>query len=285
MRPQKQAAANYPLCCSARLSNARPPKGEGRASGALQTARVRHVEGMTAFAPKTLDALPSRLPIFPLTSALLMPQGQLPLNIFEPRYLAMVNYALAHERLIGMIQPRQPGQPMGEADVFSVGCAGRISAFGETDDGRYHITLTGVCRFAYKNDQTIAEGFRMADVDFAPFAFDLATESSEGATSAVGDESETGADDQRAELMKSLTGYFTLKGYSADWQKLRNTPTLTLVNSLAMILPFEPLEKQALLEAKHLPERASMLTSLMDMASRSQDEESANDDNGPRSYQ
>lgn len=250
---------------------------------------------MTSFAPKTLDALPSRLPIFPLTSALLMPKGQLPLNIFEPRYLAMVDHALATDRLIGMVQPRDPNQPMGEAEVFSVGCAGRISAFSETDDGRYHITLTGVCRFAYKSDETLDGGFRLADVDFSPFGFDLAQKSLEGdedspsklddSQTATPDEKASGAPNDRARLMKSLTSYFTLKGYSADWQKLRNTPTLTLVNSLAMILPFDPLEKQALLEAKMLQERTLMLTSLMDMACQSSDENAAPDETGPRSYQ
>ncbi len=243
---------------------------------------------MTSFAPKTLDALPSHLPIFPLTSALLMPQGQLPLNIFEPRYLAMVDYALAKDRLIGMVQPRDPSVPMGEAEVFSVGCAGRISAFSETDDGRYHITLTGVCRFTYKGDEPLSQGFRLAEVDFGPFALDLPASGQFGTPEAA----TTGADnpdrengDPRPRLMQSLTSYFTHKGYSADWQKLRNTPTLTLVNSLAMILPFDPLEKQALLEAKHLPERVSMLTSLMDMACQSQEDDGETDETSPRSYQ
>jgi Lon protease-like protein len=228
---------------------------------------------MTSFAPKLLSDLPSSLPIFPLSSALLMPKGQLPLNIFEPRYLAMVDHALAHDRLIGMMQPRNPDAPMGEAQVFSVGCAGRISAYSETDDGRYHITLTGVCRFAYQDDITTIGGFRLAQVDFAPYAGDL------------GDAglNEDGQTDNRQRLMDSLTSYFSLKGFGADWQKLRQTPTVTLVNSLAMILPFNALEKQALLEVKALSERTAMLTSLMDMASQGGGD--SDDPQPPRSYQ
>lgn len=230
---------------------------------------------MTFFAPKLLSDLPSSLPIFPLSSALLMPKGQLPLNIFEPRYLAMVDHAMAQDRLIGMMQPRNPNEPMGQAQVFSVGCAGRISAYSETDDGLYHITLTGVCRFAYIDDVTTSKGFRLASVDFGAFANDLSEATADNEAH----------DASRKRLMDSLTSYFDLKGYSADWQKLRQTPIETLVNSLAMILPFDVLEKQALLEAKPLSERATMLTSLMDMANQSGDDTQDGDPLPPRSVQ
>lgn len=197
--------------------------------------------------------LPTSLPIFPLTGALLLPKGQLPLNIFEPRYKAMFDHAFASNRLIGMIQPRDLDLPMGEAPVYDRGCAGRITAMSETDDGRYMITLTGVARFLFKSDTLHEGGFRIADVCFEDYKSDI---------NALTD---TAVD--RENFMKVLTDYFVQQGFTANWQQLRETPTTILVNSLAMICPFESAEKQALLESKTDEARAQLLMALMEMGS------------------
>src|SRR5215471_4234948 len=197
-------------------------------------------------------ALPAILPIFPLTGVLLLPRGRLPLNIFEPRYLAMTRDALAGERLIGMVQPSEPADMRGNPPVYPTGCAGRITSFSETDDGRFLITLTGICRFRIGEELPLLEGYRRVVPEWGPFARDL-----DG-------EDETGFDRDR--LLRGLRAYFQQHQISADWDAVTAVPGERLVTSVAMICPFDPSEKQALLEAPDLEERARLLTAIVEMA-------------------
>jgi len=208
--------------------------------------------------PRTFADLPDAIAVFPLPGILLLPRGRLPLNIFEPRYLAMTLDALAdRQRLIGMIQPIDPGvvatapEPRPPA-LHATGCAGRISSFSETDDGRYLITLTGVCRFNVVEEIATTGGYRRVVADFSAWAADLADESD--------------APFDRSRLMAGLNAYFAASEISADMQAIAATPNARLVTTLAMICPFDPQEKQALLEARTVPERARLLMALMDMA-------------------
>jgi Lon protease-like protein len=198
------------------------------------------------FAPRFGD-LPPELPIFPLSGVTLLPRGRLPLNIFEPRYLAMVDDALQGNRLIGMIQLQVPAPA-----VFSVGCAGRIVSFDETDDGRYQITLAGICRFRIVRELDMRRGYRRVEPDWAEFQSDLA--------------SETCHRFDRARFTQILQAYFRRQGLSADWTAIESTPDERLLTSLAMICPFAPQEKQALLEAPTLSERAQIMLTLLEMA-------------------
>ena len=200
----------------------------------------------------TYDELPSIVPIFPLTGVLLLPRGRLPLNIFEPRYLAMVSDALAYPRLIGMVQPREGRGDAGDPPVYSIGCAGRITGFGELDDGRYEITLTGTARFAIVEELAQVKGYRPVRVDWSRFRGDL-----EIATGGV----------DRDRLLAALKPYLKRHKVKTDWDAITKTPDERLVTSLAMVCPFAPSEKQGLLEAEGLPARARLLTALLEMAS------------------
>ena len=205
------------------------------------------------FAPH-FDELPPSLPIFPLTGALLLPRGVLPLNIFEPRYLAMVDDALSGNRLIGMVQPTDAAaghSPQGDPPIYRTGCAGRITSFDETEDGRYLITLTGLCRFRVTGESASNGGFRRADVDWSAFAGDY-------------EQSPVALDRRR--LTAALRAYFSQHEISADWEAIEETTDERLVTSLSMICPFDPTEKQALLEAPTMDERADMMISLVEMA-------------------
>lgn len=200
------------------------------------------------------DQLPMRIPIFPLPSALLLPGGQLPLNVFEPRYLAMVKHALATPtRLIGMVQPRDlAGDTTAEEPpLFETGCAGRVSFFQESDDGRFVIALNGVCRFHRLDQQLDPNGFLVADVDWRPFANDLRMD-----ISAL----------DRDPLMDVLRRYFDLKGFETDWTQIENSDNHQLLATLSMVCPFEVAEKQALLEANSMASRADLLIAMMEMA-------------------
>lgn len=199
------------------------------------------------------EALPSVLPVFPLAGALLLPRGRLPLNIFEPRYLAMVRDALAAERLIGMIQPLDAASRAHEPPVYDIGCAGRITAFSETDDGRFHITLTGLCRFKVARELPRVTPYRQVEIEAGAFAADLVPPPGDSAI-------------DRARLLPALRAYLDLHGLSADWQAIDQAPSEGLINALAMISPFSPAEKQALLEAPGLTERAETMIALMEMA-------------------
>jgi len=197
-------------------------------------------------------ALPAILPIFPLTGVLLLPRGRLPLNIFEPRYLAMTRDALAGERLIGMVQPSDPAASGANPPVYPTGCAGRITSFSETEDGRFLITLTGTSRFRIREELPLLDGYRRVVPDWNEFTRDLA-----------------GVDEppfDRERLMRVLKGYFEQHHISTDWGAMTSVPGEQLVTSIAMICPFDPSEKQALLEAPDLSERARLLTAIVEMA-------------------
>ncbi len=207
--------------------------------------------------PRDEIALPDILPIFPLTGVLLLPRGRLPLNIFEPRYLAMTRDALGGERLIGMVQPSDPqddGRGGGGLNppVYPVGCAGRVTQFSETDDGRFLITLTGVSRFRIREELPLLEGYRRVVPDWQPFAHDR--------------ERAGKPDFDRERLIRGLKGYFAQRQIQADFEAIEKAPSEYLVTSLAMACPFAPSEKQALLEAADPDERARLLTTLVEMA-------------------
>ena len=197
--------------------------------------------------------LPKSLPLFPLTGAVLLPRGALPLNIFEPRYLEMVEYALQGDRLIGMIQPTEHEDTTLRPKLSQVGCAGKIVAFRETDDNRYLITLQGLCRFRLTGEMETATAWRAGFCDFAPFAGDLAQ---------MGDE-----EFPRERLLKALKAYLSSRDMKADWDSVLTAPGEALINALAMMCPFDPAEKQALLEAQSFQDRATTLLALLEMGS------------------
>lgn len=202
-------------------------------------------------------ALPETLPIFPLPGALLLPRGRLPLNIFEARYLALVEDSLGEGRVFGMVQTRHPEpHPVPDgAPVFDVGCAGRMVAFAETGDGRYMITLLGVARFRIATEIVGRNGYRCVRADFTPFtAADL------------GDEAARVPD--RAHLLKAVRAYYTAVGQALDWPAVEAAPDEALVTSLAMACPFDWREKQALLECDGLAARADLLVAMLEMAAR-----------------
>lgn len=197
------------------------------------------------------DQLPETIPVFPLTGVLLLPKGKLPLNIFEPRYLNMVQDALATNRLIGMIQPRDGGAGH-NPPLYETGCAGRITSFSETEDGRFLITLTGISRFRVTSEIATTRGYRRAVADWGPFAADMAEDEP--------------CDLDRTRLDGLLRAYFKQQGISANWESVSQAPLDRLVTSLAMICPFDPPEKQALLESPDLNARARLLLALVEMA-------------------
>ena len=220
----------------------------------------------SAFRPGFED-LPRVVPIFPLPGVLLLPGGRLPLNIFEPRYLAMVRDALAGERAIGMIQPREEAADVGAAKVYETGCLGRITAFSETDDGRYLITLTGLIRFDVGRELPPMEGYRRVTAGYHRFRGDLEDGPEDGAAegAAEGADGAAGAID-RARFLETLGFYFEAQGIEGDRQAIEETGDAALVTSLAMLCPFAAPEKQALLEAVSLAERARAMTVIMEMA-------------------
>ncbi len=200
--------------------------------------------------------LPRTVPVFPLDNALLLPGGRLPLNIFEPRYLTMVDDALAHHRLIGMIQPRDANSPAPKPEVYTTGCVGRITTFSEQANGRYGITLTGICRFEAVEELNTVTPYRQFTVDFSGFAGDLGPSSDEHMI-------------DREALTTNLKAYLEKFELQADWDTINQAPLEALVNSLSMICPFASREKQALLEAQGLGERAETLISLLRIATAS----------------
>ena len=208
----------------------------------------------SAFCP-SFECLPKTIPIFPLSGVLLLPRGKLPLNIFEPRYINMIDDALAADRMIGMIQPRDasvPGSAKGFTPVYDCGCAGRITRLEETEDGRYLLTLVGICRFGLTEELTSMRGYRRVVPAWTSFRDDLQ------------EPTEVGVDRDR--LVGALTAFFDRHGINANWEVIEATPDDSLITSLCMICPFEPSEKQALLEAGTAERRAEMMISLMEMA-------------------
>lgn len=199
--------------------------------------------------------LPRTVPVFPLPGALLLPRARLPLHIFEPRYLAMLDDTLkTSHRLIGMIQPRDT--PKSEASrLHSIGCAGRVTAFSETEDGRYMITLSGISRFRIKAEIQGFAPYRRCDVEWDDFDRDL------GST-------ETDPGFERSVFMEKLKRYLEAQELSTDWESLQEAEEELLLNSLSMLCPFTPDEKQALLEAPSLTTRRETLVTLMEFAMR-----------------
>lgn len=198
------------------------------------------------------EDLPGEIAVFPLTGALLLPFGRLPLNIFEPRYLAMVQDSLGLGRMFGMIQPNA-AEPAGQngPGLYRIGCLGRVSSFSETEDGRFLITLTGVSRFSVAGELPMRHGYRRVKADYRAFGNDL-------------DASARPMID-RERLEDSLRGYFRANRIDANWDAVRETPESMLVTTLAMVCPFEPREKQALLEAPTIQDRADMLLALVEI--------------------
>lgn len=198
--------------------------------------------------------LPDVVPVFPLPGALLLPRARLPLHIFEPRYLAMLDDAMKSvHRLIGMVQPLEG--PSGEQKLHAIGCAGRLTGFSETEDGRYMITLTGISRFRVKGEVSGFTPYRRAEVSWKGFERDLGN-------------AERDPGFKRGPFLKLLARYFEAMGLSTDWDSLKDAEDELLINSLSMLCPFEPEDKQALLEAPSLPTRRETLVTLIEFALR-----------------
>ncbi len=200
------------------------------------------------------DELPEVIPVFPLPGALLLPRGQMPLNIFEPRYLAMVDDTLAdRHRLIGMIQPdaAHSGSP-DKPQLYRVGCVGRITQLAETGDGRYLLELTGISRFRVEEELEVATSYRQCRVTYAPFADDFVARKGEEAV-------------DRKALLEALSAFLKANNLKADWDGIENAPNEALVNALAMMSPYGAPEKQALLEAPDLKTRAEILVAVTEI--------------------
>jgi uncharacterized protein len=198
--------------------------------------------------------LPELIPVFPLSGALLLPRGQMPLNIFEPRYLAMVDDAFRDgHRLIGMIQPDVTHSHSEERPVlFRVGCVGRITQLAESGDGRYILELTGVSRFKVIEEISALTPYRQCKVDYFPFLDDFTARKGEDEV------------DRRA-LLVALTAFLKANNLKVDWEGVESAPNEALVNALAMMSPFGPAEKQAMLEAPDLKTRAEILIAVTEM--------------------
>jgi Lon protease-like protein len=194
------------------------------------------------------------IPVFPLPGALLLPRGQMPLNIFEPRYVAMIDDALrGGRRLIGMIQPdaAHPG-PENRPNLYKVGCVGRITQLAETGDGRYLLQLTGIVRFHIEEELDVATPYRQCHVNYAPFVGDF--------------EARRGEDKvDRTSLLRALADFLKANDLKADWEGIENAPNEALVNALAMMSPYGSAEKQALLEAPDLKTRAEILVAVTEI--------------------
>ena len=200
------------------------------------------------------DDLADVIPVFPLPGALLLPRGQMPLNIFEPRYMAMIDHALrAGHRLIGMIQPdpAHPG-PESKPNLFKVGCVGRITQIAETGDGRYLLQLTGIARFRIDQELSVATPYRQCRVSYVSFIDDFTARKGEDAV-------------DRKSLLRALTAFLKANKLKADWEGIENAPNEALVNALAMMSPYDTAEKQAMLEAPDLKTRAEILVAVTEI--------------------
>ena len=205
---------------------------------------------------KNVSDLPKSLPIFPLSNVLLLPRSKLPLNLFENRYLHMFDYALANGRAIGMVQPKilktskdsEKNHP-----IYDIGCAGFITAFTETNDNRYEIILKGICRFFVKNELSLLNGFRRANVEWESYKNDLSQVNFQNSNN-------------RLSFEDILKKYLQKKSINADWEAIEASSDEELINSISMGCPFDINEKQALLEAKSLEDRMDVLMSLMQMS-------------------
>jgi uncharacterized protein len=199
------------------------------------------------------DELPAVFPIFPLAGVLLLPRGELPLNIFEQRYIAMVDDTLRGARIIGMIQPDPEGRAESAAPALcSTGCAGRITQFAETGDGRYLITLTGIARFKLAEEIAAITPYRQCRADFGPFLVDFSPRAGEDQVDRDG-------------ILRTLRDYAETNHLQIDWNSINSAPNEVLVNALSMMSPCSPKEKQALLEAQDLKGRADVLVAITEM--------------------
>jgi Lon protease-like protein len=197
--------------------------------------------------------LPNVVPVFPLSRALLLPRGELPLNIYEPRYITMVDHAVASERIIGMVQPVVgQSEDASTPQLYSTGCIGRITRFSETGDGRYLISLTGVSRFRVEEELEVLTPYRQCRVSYDEFPFDLQAGSGEKEVDRIG-------------MIRMLREFAECSKLEVDWPSIDAAPTEALVNALAMMSPFGPNEKQALLEAADLKSRAEILIALAEL--------------------
>jgi uncharacterized protein len=201
------------------------------------------------------EDLPTVIAVFPLPGALLLPRGQMPLNIFEPRYLAMIDDAFrSGTRIIGMIQPdpAHPGRDENKPNLFGVGCVGRISQLAESGDGRYLIQLTGVARFRVEEELALGTPYRQCRVTYQPFTDDFIARKGEDEV-------------DRKALLRALADFLKANNLKADWGGIENAPNEALVNALAMMSPYGPAEKQALLEAPDLKTRAEILIAVTEI--------------------
>jgi uncharacterized protein len=194
--------------------------------------------------------MPGVLPVFPLGGALLLPRGQMPLNIFEPRYMAMIDHALAGDRLIGIVQPNPERSDLG--GLYGVGCAGRITQLAETGDGRYIITLTGIARFKLLPEVNAKTPFLQFAVDWTPFADDYVPKRGEESV-------------DRSGVIEALRKFSDANNVAVDWDSVKEAPNEALVNALCMMSPFGAREKQALLESQDLKARGDMLIAITEM--------------------
>lgn len=201
---------------------------------------------------KSADDMPHVLPVFPLAGALLLPRGQLPLNIFEPRYLALIDDSMRGERIFGMIQPKSDASGGGDRPALSgVGCAGRITQLAETGDGRYILTLTGIARFTVLEEISAVTLYRQCRVSY-DFSDDFVPSAGEDLVNREG-------------LLRALKDFARVNKLQVDWDSIHEAPNEALVNALAMMSPFGPQEKQALLEARTLQERGEVLIAISEM--------------------
>lgn len=210
------------------------------------------------------DDLPDMLAVFPLRGAILLPRATLALNVFEPRYIALVDHALANDRLMGVVQPAPDAgteeSPEGKAvPLRAVGCAGRITAFNESEEGHLIISLSGIARFTLGNEISSDTPFRVFEVGFSSYADDFLAGHGEN-------------DVDRARLLETLHSYLEANNLRADWDRINDATNERLVNMLAILSPYGPEEKQALLEAKGLQERADALVALAEMELASRDD-------------
>ncbi|MBY0612335.1 MAG: LON peptidase substrate-binding domain-containing protein [Beijerinckiaceae bacterium] len=202
---------------------------------------------------RSASDFPEVVPVFPLPGALLLPRGQMPLNIFEDRYVTMIDDALRGTRLIALIQP-VPEQPsrMAAPELYSVGCLGRITQFAETGDGRYLITLTGIARFQIREEMPTVTPYRQFRIDVEPFLTDLEARAGEELV-------------DREALIEALRKFSKANDVAIDWDGVKEAPNEALVNALSMMSPYGVKEKQALLEAPDLKSRADMLVAITEM--------------------
>jgi Lon protease-like protein len=201
------------------------------------------------------EDLPEVIPVFPLPGALLLPRGQMPLNIFEPRYLAMTDDVLrSRDRLIGMIQPdaAHPGPDKDKPGLFRVGCVGRMTQFAESGDGRYLIQLTGVARYRIEQELDVTTPYRQCRVSYDPFIDDFTARKGEDEV-------------DREALLRALTSFLKANNLKADWEGIESAPNEALVNALAMMSPYAAAEKQAMLEAPDLKTRAEILVAVTEI--------------------